>query len=299
VSLNNFIPVIWSARIYEALRKAFVYAQEGVINRDWEGEISSVGDTVKINSISDPTITDYVKNVDMSAPEVLNDAQRQLTITQAKAFHFYIDDVDKAQQQPKVMDNAMSRAAYRFSDITDQYVASVMYQGAASANAIGTDALPIVAPGPTEGATGAYEQLVDLSTKLNEANVPRDNRFAIIPPWYEGVLRKDRRFIDNQDASPANGTPLLNGQIGRAAGFNIMVSNNVPTVAAPGGAANQVPRNKVVAGHNIATTFAEQINEVEAYRPERRFGDAVKGLHLYGAAVIETNALAVLTTTRA
>jgi hypothetical protein len=55
----------------------------------------------------------------------------------------------------------------------------------------------------------------------------------------------------------------------------------------------------VVAGHNIATTFAEQINEVEAYRPERRFGDAVKGLHLYGAAVIETNALAVLTTTRA
>lgn len=298
MSLNNFIPQIWSARIYEALRKAFVYAQEGVINRDWEGEITAVGDTVKINSISDPTITDYVKNTDMVAAETLNDSQKQLQITQAKAFHFYIDDVDKAQQQPKVMDNAMSRAAYRFSDVTDQYVASVMVAGVDALNVIGTNALPIVAPGASPGATGAYEQLVDLSTKLNEANVPRDGRFAIVPPWYEGVLRKDDRFINNDAASPVAGQPLLNGSIGRAAGFEILISNNVPTNAAPTGAANQIPRSRVVAGHNMATTFAEQINEVEAYRPEKRFGDAVKGLHLYGAAVIEPAALAVLWTTR-
>lgn len=299
MSLNNFIPTIWSARIFEALRKAFVYAQEGVINRDYEGEISAVGDTVNINSISDPTITDYVKNTDMTAPEVLNDARKQLTITQAKAFHFYIDDVDKAQQKPKVMDNAMSRAAYRFSDITDQYVASVMAAGANALNNIGTTAAPIVAPDASEGPTGAYEQLVDLSTKLNEANVPRDNRFVVIPPWYEGVLRKDNRFINNEAASNALGTPLLNGSIGRAAGFDVLVSNNVPTVAAPDGAANTTPRNKIIAGHDMATTFAEQISEVEGYRPERRFGDAIKGLHLYGAGVIEDNALAVLTATRA
>jgi N4-gp56 family major capsid protein len=291
--------VIWSARIYEALRKAFVYAQEGVINHDWEGEISGAGDTVKINGISDPTITDYVKNTDLVAAETLTDTQRQLQITQAKAFHFYIDDVDKAQQRPKVMDNAMSRAAYRFSDITDQYVAGVMYAGAQTINNIGDNTSPIIAPAATSGPTGAYEQLVDLNTKLNEASVPRDGRFVIVPPWYEGVLNKDNRFIANDAASPVAGQPLLNGQIGRAAGFRILVSNNVPTVAAPGGAPNQVPRNKVVAGHAMATTFAQQINEVEAYRPERRFGDAVKGLQLYGAGVIEPAALAVLTTTRA
>lgn len=299
MALNNFIPQIWSARIYDALRKAFVYAQEGVINREWEGDITAVGDTVKINSISDPTITDYVKNVDMVAAETLSDAQKQLQITQAKAFHFYIDDIDKAQQQPKVMDNAMSRAAYKFSDVTDQYVAGVMAAGVAGANVIGTNAAPITAPIASPGATGAYEQLVDLSTKLNESNVPRDGRFAVVPPWYEGVLRKDDRFINNDAASRDVGQPLLNGSIGRAAGFEILVSNNVPTVAAPTGAGNQVPRNQVLAGHSMAATFAEQINEVEAYRPERRFGDAVKGLHLYGAAVIETTALALLWTTRA
>lgn len=298
MSLNQFIPEIWSARIFEALRKAFVYAQEGVINRDYEGDIQAVGDTVNINQISDPTITDYVKNTDMTAAEVLNDTRRQLVITQAKAFHFYIDDVDKAQQQPKVMDNAMARAAYRFSDITDQYVAGVMAAGANVLNQIGTQGSPIIAPDPTPGATGAYEQLVDLSTKLNEANVPRDNRFVIIPPWYEGVLRKDDRFINNESISDRSGTAILNGSIGWAAGFKVLVSNNVPTTAASVGDANQVPRNSIVAGHDMATTFAEQISEIEGYRPERRFGDAIKGLHLYGAAVIEDDALAVLIATR-
>jgi hypothetical protein len=197
------------------------------------------------------------------------------------------------------MDNAMSRAAYRFSDVTDQYVAGVMAAGVTPANVIGSNAAPIVAPGPTPGATGAYEQLVDLSTKLNEANVPRDGRFAVVPPWYEGVLRKDDRFINNDAASRDVGQPLLNGSIGRAAGFEVLISNNVPTVAAPSGAANQVPRSQILAGHSMAVTFAEQINEVEAYRPERRFGDAVKGLHLYGAGTIESTAIALLWATRA
>jgi hypothetical protein len=35
-----------------------------------------------------------------------------------------------------------------------------------------------------------------------------------------------------------------------------------------------------------AIAFAEQLSEIDAYRPERRFADAVKGLHLYGAEVI-------------
>lgn len=294
MALNMFIPTIWSARLQLQLDKAQVYSQGGLVNRDWQGEIGDVGDTVKIHTIADPTIFDYTKNTDMPVPETLSDAERTLTISQAKGFNFQVDDIDAAQQQPKVMDNAMARAAYRLSDITDQYVAGRMVAGAASANGIGTDALPIV-PTIGAGATGHYEQLVDLSTRLNEANVPREGRWVVIPPWFEGGLRKDQRFIGDS----GNGNVLLNGGIGRAAGFDVMVSNNVPTVAAPGGAANQTPRSKIVAGHQIGTSFAEQINKVEAYRPERRFGDAVKGLHLYGAAVTMPDALAVLTAARA
>lgn len=298
MSLNLFIPQLWGARLLEALRKELVFAQAGIINRDYQGEFSEAGNTVKLHSIGDPTIFDYTKNIDMPTAETLNDAEKTLTITQAKAFNFQVDDVDEAQTMPKVMDGAMGRAAYRLTDIADQYLAAQMLAGASAANAIGTDALPIVAPSPNGGATGAYEQLVDLSVKLNEASVPRNGRFVVVPPWYEGVLRKDDRFIANEAASFAEGSPLLNGSIGRAGGFEVLVSNNTPTNAAPAGAANTQTRFRVIAGHPIATTFADTISKVEAYRPERRFADAVKGLHVYGAGVTEGNALAVLTTTR-
>lgn len=299
MSLNQFIPQLWSSRIHEGLRKVLTYGQVGVINRDFEGEFADAGDTVYVHTIGDPTIVDYTKNTDLPNAEILSDGRITMTITQAKAFHFYIDDIDRIQQKPKVMDRAMARSGYKFSDIADQYLATTMVAGAASANAIGSDASPLVAPGPQGDAVEAYEVLVDLSVKLNEASVPAVGRFAIVPPWFEGALRKDNRFVANQGVSDLEGEPLLNGQVGRAAGFRLLMSNNVPTVAAPGGATNPNTRYKIVVGHEIATTFADTISKVEAYRPEKRFGDAVKGLHVYGAGVFEPNALAVATATRA
>lgn len=291
-AINNFIPQIWSARILESLRKALVYAQAGIVNRDYEGEIQAYGDTVKINTIGDPTIFDYTKNTDMPSPETLNDSQKVLQINQAKAFNFQVDDVDKAQQQPKVLDFALSRAAYKLADTTDQYVGAQMVSGSTT-NVIGSQVNPIVAPTPTAGTTGAYEQLVDLSVKLDEQNVPTDQRWVVIPPWYHGILVKDQRFV-----SYAAVDVLYNRQVGQAAGFNVLVSNNVPTVAPSGSNAPTTPRHIVIAGHAMAFSYAEQINQVEAYRPEKRFGDAVKGLHLYGGAVIRSEALATLYTTR-
>lgn len=292
-SINNFIPQIWSARILEALRKALVYAQPLVVNRDYEGDIQNAGDTVKINSIADPTIFDYTKNTDMPAPETLSDSQRTLQITEAKAFNFAVDDVDRVQQLPKVMDFALSRAAYKLADVADQYVGTSMYQ-AATLNTIGTDLHPIVQPTPTAGTNGAYEQLVQLSVLLDQQNVPTDGRWVVVPPWFHGVLITDQRFV-----SYAAVDVLYNRQVGEAAGFAVLISNNVPTVAAPaGGDAPNTSRNKVLAGHNMAFSYAEQINSVEAYRPEKRFGDAVKGLHLYGGTVVRPEAIACLTTTR-
>ncbi len=50
----------------------------------------------------------------------------------------------------------------------------------------------------------------------------------------------------------------------------------------------------VVFGYRGASTFAQQIASVEAYRPEKRFADALKGLHLYGAKVTRPGALGVV-----
>ena len=78
--------------------------------------------------------------------------------------------------------------------------------------------------------------------------------------------------------------------VGRAAGFDILTSNNTPVPAAG--------RNIVTAGVDAALSFAEQINEVQAYRPEASFGDAVKGLYLYGGKLVRPDALAYADVTR-
>src|SRR5690606_10581469 len=284
MALDNFIPQIWSARLLENLRKALVYGQEGVVNRDYEGEIRQYGDRVHIHNIGPVTVFDYTKNQDMPAPETLDDERRTLIIDQAKAFNFQVDDIDAAQQNPKVMDAAMREAAYALADAADQYIAS-HYTEVAASNLIGSDADPVEVT-----VDNAYDLLVDLGVVLDENNVPKSGRFAVLPPWYIGLLLKDQRFVATGAAAAED--RLQNGQVGRAAGFTILESNNVPFVSGDN------PNYKVIAGSPIAWSYAEQISKVEAYRPERRFADAVKGLHLYGAKVVRPTALAVLSAAR-
>lgn len=282
MSLEGFISQVWSARLLLAMHKSLVYAQPSVMNRDYEGDIANQGDTVKINGIGPVTVVDYVKNSDMASPSALTDAQTELRITEQKAFNFQIDDVDRAQQTPKVMDQAMIEAAYALRNKADQFAAAE-YVDIATGNYIGTDGSRKTDIGT---AGRAYEYLVDLGSLLTDNETPLESRFAIVPPFFHGALLKDDRFTRSflTDVSRA---ALLNGQVGEAAGFAILVSQNVPSIDATTGF-------KVIAGHPQAWTFAEQVNKVEAYRPQARFADAVKGLHLYGARVTRPSSLAVL-----
>jgi hypothetical protein len=283
MAINNFIPTVWSAALLENLRSSLVYGQPSVINRDYEGEISAYGDTVKINNIGEVTIGDYTKNTDIGSPEALTDATRTLTINQAKYFNFQVDDVDAAQQNPKVMQGAMSESAYALKKTADAYIAS-LYSEIAAGNFYGTDGTPKVA----SDASDAYEYLVDLSVILDEADVPEEGRFVIIPAWYHVLLLKDDRFVNNGTAM--GDATRMNGMVGEAAVFMVLKSNQVPNTAGA--------KYKVIAGYPGAWSYAEQVNDVEAYRPEKRFADAVKGLHLYGAKVVRPTGLALMTVSK-
>jgi len=73
------------------------------------------------------------------------------------------------------------------------------------------------------------------------------------------------------------------------ASVNSTASATVSDVALSGGG------QYAIAGTSAATSYAEQINKVEAFRPQKRFADALKGLHLYGGKVVRPEALVVAT----
>ena len=287
MTVNNFIPSIWSAKLLASLKKDQVFTQAGVMNRDYTGEISGQGSVVKINGIGPVTIRPYVKNMPIVAPETLSDAQTSLTIDQGNYFNFEVDDVDAAQQTPKIMTGAMAQASYDLTDVAEMYLVDLLYDGVPAGNKIGTDSdAGAIVPG--SGAADAYDYLVDLSTKLSEAKCPKSGRWVIIPPWFTGQLVKDDRFTNIS----ASGSPeaLRNGIVTRAAGFDVLESLNVPVITSEG-----KDNSEIIAGHGMAASYAEQIKKVVGYRPEDSFSDAVKGLHLFGAKVVRPTCLALLT----
>ena len=275
----DFIPTVWAARLLVALERSLVYGQANVCNRDYEGEIRASGNTVKIASIGDVTVDDYTKDTDIGDPETLTDAEQTLLIDQAKYFNFYVDSVDRAQQNVNVLDEAMRRASWSLRDHADTFLAAAMEAAVVTDNKIGSNASPEV---PTKD--NAYEYFVDLGVLLDEANTPIDGRFVIVPAWFHGLLLKDERFV--KAGTRRSDIAIRNGEVGAAAGFSIIKSNNVPNTSGA--------KYKIIAGHSIATSYAEQIVDVQTYKPEKRFGDAVKGLHVYGAKVVRPTALAML-----
>jgi len=275
----TFIPTVWAARLLSALEKSLIYGQTHVCNRAYEGEVRQVGNTVKIASIGDVTVNDYAKDTDINTPETLSDSDQTLLIDQQKYFNFYVDSIDRAQQNVDVLDEAIRRAAYALKDVADQYLAGIMDAAVPSGNKIGSTVAPKI---PTKD--DAYEYLVDLGTLLDENNVPTYGRFAVVPAWFHGLLLKDDRFV--RSGTVTGDHRLMNGEAGEAAGFTILKSNNVPNTSGA--------KFMIMAGHSMATTFVEQILDLQSYKPERRFGDAVKGLHVYGAKVVRPTALACL-----
>lgn len=269
----NFTPEIWSAEMLVSLKKSLVYGQPSVVNRDYEGEITAQGDTVRIRSISRPTISTYTKGGTLTY-EQLSDAERALIIDQAKSFSFVVDDIDKAQQPGGALEGATTEAAYGLRDLADQYIAS-LYTGAQSANAIGTVSVTTAAL--------AYTQIRRLSVKLDEANVPQEGRYAVVPPWYYGLLLESDLFL-RADASSA--PALRNGIVGTVLGMDVIKSNNAPLVTGDDYA--------IMAGHPSAISFAEQIVEMETLRLQTTFGTGVRGLYVYGAKLVRPDSIATV-----
>lgn len=307
MSLDSFIPEIWAQSILTNLNKKLVYAQPGVVNTDYEGDISQWGDTVRINALGRVSVRDYDPAIGLSDPDVLTSEQQTLLIDQQKEFNFMVGDIDSAQTKPKVMGEATREAAYALADVADQFVAGLYVSatkliGGEDVDGGADPALTVVANDPAAGETNVYELLVDLDTELSKTSTvtdargtltvggpPRSGRWVIVDPAFYGLLRKENRFVHADKAGDNN--TLRNGEVGTVGGLTVMVSDNIPTTVGDGTTTQDT--KKIIAGHSMAWSWAGQINKTEGYRPDKFFSDALRGLQVYGAKLVRPEALAV------
>ena len=304
--ISNFIPEFWSSILLERLRKSLVFGQEGIINKDYEGDVRR-GSAVRITSIGEVDVNTYVPDTDMSDPQILSDNQLKLNIDQFDSFNFGLDDVQAKRAAGGIIPLAMSRAAYRLKDKADQFIAG-LYTDASADNLIGTDAAP-KQPNATAGDTQNIFNLISQATRLlDDSYVPADGRWMIVPPFMAKILAQDlkgspafafqgvmKQTAEGGLGGETNGDTMgvlggagapSNGYIAEIDGFRLYKSPNVVSSVTSGKTVYHV-----MFGDSQAITYADQIDQTENIRHPKQFKDIIRGLHVYGGKVVRPQCL--------
>lgn len=220
-----------------------------------------------------PTINigDYTVNGDISY-QALQDDRIELLIDKAKYYAFKVDDVDKAQSDIQVINEATTDASEQMKITIDSQVLGNVYADATTA---------MTSQQVTK--VNVLDLIVDVGTKLDELNIPETGRWLVLPPWIAGMIKKS----DLKDASlSGDGTSIMrNGRLGMIDRFTLYSSNNLAGSDTVG-----TPRH-VLAGTKHAITFASQYVKTETVRLQNTFGDAIRGLNVYGFKVVKGDAL--------
>jgi hypothetical protein len=269
----NLRQIIWANRLQVALQKSLVYTD--VSNTTYQGE-ARIGGTVKINQIGEVAVEDYVAGTDMTF-ETLDDASLSMVIDQQKNFAFTLDDTDTVFVQNNLIGAGIDRGTYRIADRIDTFLsgkytdAGIAYGSAAS-------------PKATSSGT-VYQHLLEFSETLDEASVPKADRWIIVPPWIMtklGLAGIASTLNPNRDI-------FRDGYVGPVAGFGrVYVSNNVTQI---GGTAHTIMASSGRDAIAFATAISGPIRIREA---EKRRATNVDGLVVYGGKVVRPDMLGVM-----
>jgi hypothetical protein len=296
-NLAAFVPQVWSRRIIANINQVNV-AKAVMTNSNYEGEIQAAGDTVQVRTFGSITIQDYARGTPISA-EALQPTKETLTVDTSKYFAFDVDSLDMAQNDINDINGYTERAGVAMSNAVDTFVLSKSSL-ALAANKIGSTGSPISITKDTD-TTSVYQQLVYAGLRLDAQNVPSDNRWAIVTPFFKSLIMQSTTYFiratDMGDAIIRSSNlgvadASRKGFFGQAAGFDLYMSNNLPSNGTYW--AN-------VYGQGKRVCYAAQIPEgtMEAIRLESTFATRIRGLLLHGAQVFaeDSKALGVIYTT--
>lgn len=267
MAYQNFKPMIWSKYIQHELEKKCKLVDD--CWKKFEGEVR-YGENVKILGVGKVTVGTYT-GADIGAPENVEDSSVMLPINQAKYFNFQVDDVDKAQSVPGLMEALMEEATRAMTQARDSFVASL----AAGPGLMASASASITTAANAKKAVDDGIQAL----RENDVDVSDDVVIELAPFMYR--LLRDQLVELKTD----NDQLIKKGIVGMYDNCRVKLCNNLYSDGTD---------TYMMIRTGKAIAFASDIDKVEPYRPEGLFSDAVKGLNLFGAKVIRPKELYVL-----
>ena len=251
---------------------------------EYEGEIKNYGDTVIINKIPDITISNYRMGDNLNVQRPAADTT-SLFIDQGKYWSFIMDDVADVQSMINMIPKWAENASEQMKIVVDTETLAYLVGKAVATNRgatagrlslninLGTSGAPVVIT-----PANVVDYIVDHGIVLDEANCPETGRKLVVPAWFAGQVKKS----ELKDASLSGDSVSIarNGRLGIIDRFEVYVSNLLPKTGA---------NHYIFAIHPKALTFATQLVKTESLRAESTFGDIMRGLMVYGRAVIQSS----------
>lgn len=274
MAYENFIPTVWNEAIQRELEGSYVFVED--CNRQFEGDVKKQGDSVRILGVGKPTVKKLDREAasgDIDAPEELEDSSVTMYIKQISYFNYMVGDVDRAQAVGGLMDALSRETSEALADEVDAYVAGFATD----------EEVPTLYTSPekvTAGASGTagknvLDVLDEAIQKLYENDVKNSTEVIVtVSPRFYTLFKRAyiQRGTDNEQY-------LKNGKVAKYGNVTVKMSNNVAKTDG-GETDNIMIRTK------RAIAFAQPLTHTEAYRPEKKFADAVKGFILYDAQIV-------------
>lgn len=266
---QNFKPMYWSKYCQTELKKDLVLANWCDYKFDSEAKQNA---RLKIVGAVRPTIQKYVKGKDL-VPEDLGDNSQYLDITEADAFSFTVEDIDRAQSEEGYLETEFDEAKTALAEVADAFVGTL----AKKANSdMVSDEVTIA-----NIKSDPLSSIDDAHVKLYENNVSNKTELAAdLTPKHIVELKKklSSLFTDNNEY-------IKRGAVGKYNNTFLRMSNNLYD---DGTYILEMVRTKK------AIAFANNFDKLETKRHPFRFCDIVSGLHVYGGKVVRPKELAII-----
>jgi hypothetical protein len=258
MSVQAFIPQIWSASVLRSFEKASVFGS--CLSRDYSGELKEAGDTVKVPIVAPVAVREYVRDSNITYDKAQG-STLDIKIDNCSYWALKADDLDTTQSKPAFLDAATKSAGYALRDAVDIDAAKVLAAGAGNK-------LFDTTPFPVKG--NVTKLLAEISKTLDTQNVPRLGRWVVVPAFVAAELSLELIGKTTPDTQVVS-----EGWINKCFGMDIYLSNNCPQ-----------DNTVILAGVREAGTLITQIEKTEAMRDPNSFAELVRGLLLWKSAVL-------------
>lgn len=277
--MNNAMQTIWHKAYERAL--ATITSLRNHCDFKYEKDSKDATKVIVLNAVR-PTVRNYVPGTAITR-DAVSATKKEIDIDQFRYFNIGLDDIYKAQSVPGAMEATAKEGSLALSEEGDKYVASIVKAGveAATPTIASTTATAPTKTNAVDLVENGFEVLYSNNCKVSE------NYWLEICPKFHKVLRPAiiETLTNNVEMAKK-------GIVGKYGNANITIENLLPKGQTT--AANDTTYNFLRTEHAIA--FIEQINKVEAYRPQDSFEDALKGLYAFGAEVVRPEEIVVIKT---